>query len=86
MKKKVLIFAIGLSFLAPGISWGHMDVCQAGGPGSTGCKVSKTFELEAGPAGGSTTITYETTCGEGYYACCILNIMTGEGSATCVEK
>ena len=83
MKKRFIIGAVFSLFI-----WSqNLEAsCQAGGPGSTSCSVSKTFEVIAGPAGGTTTITYETSCGAGYYSCCNLNIMTGAGSATCIQS
>lgn len=83
MKKRLIIGAVFSLFI---LSQNLQASCQAGGPGSTSCSVSKTFELGAGPASGSTTITYETSCGAGYYSCCNLNIVTGVGSATCIES
>jgi hypothetical protein len=83
MKKRLVIGAVFSFFIwSPNLK----ASCQAGGPGSTSCSVSKTFELGAGPASGSTTITYETSCGPGYYSCCNLNILSGAGSATCIQS
>ncbi|SFA73162.1 hypothetical protein [Algoriphagus aquimarinus] len=84
MKKRIAIFALSLTLFSPEISWALED-CQSGGVGSTSCSVSKTFAVQAGPAGGTTTITYETTCGTGYYSCCNIDIWSGEGSASCIS-
>lgn len=81
MKNLKKLAALGL--LLSVISFPVIADCDAGGPGSTSCSITRGGGGSGLGFGGNRNTSYSVSCGPGYYSCC--NKTAFGGSARCVE-